>query len=67
MKNTCRVAKSTDGIEWIEVGNVDARSRGEAIATARRRDKSADAHWRTTLVACRTGRNLGKMVSVIIA
>ena len=64
MKNTYAVSKSTDGIEWIEVGNVDGRSRGESIATARRRDKSADTHWRTTLVACRSGRGLGRVVVI---
>lgn len=67
VKNTYAVSKSNDGTEWIEVGNVDGRSRGEAIATARRRDKTAtERHWRTVLVACRSGRGLGRTKTVTV-
>ena len=61
MKNTYRVDRSPNGEDWYPVGDFEARSRGEAVLAARRRDKSADAHWRTTLVRCKSGRNLGKI------
>lgn len=66
--NVYAVAKSSDGIEWVEVGNVDARSRGEAIAKALRRDKHGhERFWRTTLFACMSGRELGKIKIVEFA
>ena len=61
MKNTYRIERSPNGSDWYPVGEFEARSRMESVLAARRRDKSSDVHWRTTLIACKSGRGLGMM------
>lgn len=64
--NVYSISKSLNGTEWTPVGTIEARSRKEAVLKAKRRGKSTELFWRTTIEANMSGRGLGRTKEIVL-